>query len=162
MDDPDRHRGSHDVALRLLARGDLSTSQLRERLRRRGLPTDEIERTLARLTRAGLLDDLRTAVARARRAVHVKLRGRRRAAEELSALGIDPQVVERALAAVFEEVDETAVLEQAVAGRVADRIGTRAEFRRLRQALIRRGFAPEDVTAALLARTREDAGFVEE
>lgn len=160
--DPDRHRDSHDVALRLLARGDLSTSRLRERLRRRGLSADEIERTLARLTRAGLLDDLRTAVARARRAVHVKLRGRRRVAGELSALGFDPQVVDRALAEVFGETDETAVLKQAVARRAADGIGTRTEFRRLHRALIRQGFPPEEVTAALLAQTRGDADSVEE
>ena len=162
MDDRGRDRGSRDVALRLLARGDLSTSRLRERLGRRGLPADEIERTLARLTRAGLLDDRRTAVARARRAVHVKLRGRRRAAGELSALGFDPQVVDQALAEVFGEVDEATVLQRAIARRAAGRIATRAEFRRLRQALIRQGFPPEEVTAALLARTGEDADFVEE
>ena len=162
MDDRGPDRGSRDVALRLLARGDLSTSRLRERLGRRGLPADEIERTLARLTRAGLLDDRRTAVARARRAVHVKLRGRRRAAGELSTLGFDPQVVDQALAEVFGEVDEATVLQRAIARRAADRIATRTEFRRLRQALIRQGFPPEEVTAALLARTGDDADFVEE
>ncbi len=157
-----RHGGSHDVALRLLARRDLSTSQLRERLLRRQLPADEIELTLTRLTRAGLLDDMRIAVAHARRTVQVKLRGRQRARQELHALGIDPPVASRALAEVFDEVDEGAVLERAVARRVEGPIRTRAELRRLHQALLRQGFPPDEVTAALLARTGADAAFVEE
>ena len=157
-----RDSGSHDAALRLLAGRDLSTSRLRERLLRRRLPADEIEHAITRLTRAGLLDDARTAVAHARRAVQVKLRGRRRARRELHALGIDPQVAGRALAAVFAEVDEATVLERAIARRVEAPVRTRAEFRRLHQALIRQGFTPDDVTAALLARTGGDAVFVEE
>ena len=157
-----RDSGSHDVALRLLAGRDLSTSQLRERLLRRQLPADEIERAITRLTRAGLLDDARTAVAHARRAVQVKLRGRRRARQELHALGIDPQVAGRALATVFAEVDEATVLERAIAKRAQAPVRTRAEFRRLHQALIRQGFAPDEVTAALLAQTEGDAAFVEE
>ena len=157
-----RREGSHDVALRLLASRDLSTSQLRERLLRRRLPAGEIERAITRLTAAGLLDDARIAVAHARRAVQVKLRGRRRARQELHALGIDPPVANRALAAVFDEVDEGAVLERAVARRVEGPIRTRAEFRRLHRALLRQGFPPDEVTAALLARTGGDAAFVEE
>ncbi len=154
--------GCHDVALRLLAGRDLTTSQLRERLLRRELPADEIDRTLDRLTRAGLLDDARAAVAHARRAVNVKLRGRRRARRELEALGIDPPVAERVLAMVFDEVDEAAVLERAIARRVRGPVRTRAELRRLHQALVRQGFARDQVAAALLARAGDDAALVEE
>ncbi len=157
-----RENGCHDVALRLLAGRDLTTSQLRERLRQRGLPADETDRTLDRLTRAGLLDDARTALAHARRTVQVKLRGRQRARRELESLGIDPPVVERALAAVFDEVDEAAVLERAIAKRAGGPIRTRAELRRLHQALLRQGFARDQVTAALLARAGDDAALVEE
>lgn len=161
MDDGGRDR-SHDIALRLLARRDLSTSRLRERLLRRGLPADDIERAIARLTRAGLLDDARTAEAHARRAVYVKLRGRRRAEQELRALGIDAQTAGRALAAVFAEVDETALLKRAIDRRAEGPIRTRAEFRRLHQALVRQGFPPDETAAALLALTRGDGAFMEE
>ena len=154
--------GGHDAALRLLAGRDLTTAQLRGRLRRRGLPPDEVERTLDRLTHAGLLDDARTAAASARRAVLVKLRGRDRARRELEALGIDPGAADRALAAVFDEVDEATVLERAIAKRVRAPIATRAELRRLHGALVRQGFAPDEVTAALLARAGGGAAFVEE
>ena len=154
--------GAHDAALRLLAGRDLTTSQLRGRLRRRGLPADEVERTLDRLTRAGLLDDARTAAAHARRAVLVKLRGRARARRELDALGVGPEAADRALAAVFGEIDEATVLERTIAKRVRGPIATRAEFRRLHGALVRQGFPPDEVTAALLARAGGDAAFVEE
>ncbi len=154
--------GGHDAALRLLAGRDLTTAQLRARLRRRGLPADEVERTLDRLTRAGLLDDARTAAAHARRAVQVKLRGRGRARRELEALGIGPGDADRALAAVFDEVDEATVLERAIAKRVRGPIATRAELRRLHGALVRQGFAPDEVTAALRARAGGGAAFVEE
>ncbi len=154
--------GCHDVALRLLAGRDLTTSQLRERLLRRELPADEIERTLDRLTRGGLLDDARTAVALARRAVQVKLRGRHRARRELEALGIDPPVAERALALVFAEVDEAAVLERAIARRARGPVRTRTELRRLHQALVRQGFARDEVAAALLVQAGADAALVEE
>lgn len=157
-----RESGGRDVALRLLARRDLSTSQLRRRLLRRGLPADQIERTLDRLTREGLLDDARTALVHARRAVEVKLRGRRRTRRELEALGIDPPVADRALAAVFGEVDEAAVLERAITRRAEGPIRTRAELRRLHRTLLRQGFARDQVTAALLARAGTDADFVEE
>lgn len=157
-----RESGCHDVALRLLAGRDLSTSQLRQRLLRRGLPADEIERTLDRLTRAGVLDDARTALAHARRTVQVKLRGRQRARRELESLGIDPPVLERALAAVFDEVDEAAVLERAIAKRAGGPMRTRAELRRLHQALVRQGFPRDEVTAALLARVGDGAALVEE
>ena len=159
---PGRRDSSHDVALRILAGRDISTSRLRGRLLRRELPADEIERAITRLTAAGLLDDTRVAVDHARRAVEVKLRGRHRARRELHALGIDPPVASRALAAVFDEVDEGAVLERAIAKRVEGPIRTRAEFRRLHRALLRQGFPGDEVTAALLARTEGDAAFVEE
>ena len=157
-----RESGCHDVALRFLARRDLTTLQLRERLLRRELPADEVERTLDRLIRAGLLDDARTAVAHARRAVQVKLRGRQRARRELEAIGIDPPTAERALELVFAELDEAAVLARAIARRVKGPLRTRTELRRLHRALVRQGFAREQVTAALLARAGTDAALVEE
>ena len=157
-----RESGCHDVALRLLARRELTTSQLRDRLLRRGLPAGEIDRTLDRLTRSGLLDDARTAVAHARRTVQVKLRGRHRARRELESLGIDTPVAERALALVFAEVDEAAVLERAIARRARGPVRTQAELRRLHQALVRQGFARDEVAAALLARAGADAALVEE
>ena len=158
---PARTPGAYQVALRLLAGRDLSTAQLHDRLTRRGLAVPEIEAAITRLTDARALDDSRTAVAYARRAAEVKLRGKGRTRRELDALGIDPATARRAIDDVFDDVGEESVLERAIAKRLHGPIGTHAQFRRLYQALLRQGFPPEQVAAALVARAGGDIAFVE-
>jgi len=155
-------RSAHQVALRLLARREHSTSQIRLRLARQGLPEPEVEAAIARLTHAGLLDDARVARAWARRAAEIKLRGRSRTRREIEALGISPDIARQAVDTVFEEFDEEAVLERAIAKRVDGPIRDRAHFRRVYQALLRQGFPPDRVAARLLAGTDGAEPFVEE
>ena len=145
----------YHIALRLLARRELSTSQLRDRLTRRELPHSEIEAAITRLTRERAVDDARTARASARRAAEVKLRGQSRARRDIEALGIDPATARRAVAEIFDEVDEESVLARAIAKRLASPIRDRAQFRRLYQALLRQGFPPDRVAELLMARFRE-------
>lgn len=151
---PPRSPSAYQVALRLLARRELSTTQLRDRLARRELPPGEIDTAIARLTRERAVDDARTALTYARRAAEVKLRGRSRARREIEALGIDPETAARAVAAVFDEIDEASVLERAIGKRLRGPIGDPAHFRRLYQALLRQGFPAEQITAALMPRFR--------
>ena len=54
---PSRPRSAHQVALRLLARREYSTSQIRVRLARRELPEPEVDAAIARLTDAEELGD---------------------------------------------------------------------------------------------------------
>lgn len=157
-----RPQSAYQTALRLLARRELSAAQLRDRLTRSALPTPEIEAAIVRLTREHAVDDIRTALAYARRAAEVKLRGQNRTRREVEALGIDPAIARRAVAAVFDEVDEDKVLERAIAKRLDGPIHDPAQFRRLHQALLRQGFSPDRVTAVLLSRTGRDTAFVEE
>ena len=145
---------TYQVALRLLARRELSTGQLRDRLTRRELPPSEIEAAITRLTRERAVDDARTALAYARRAAEVKLRGQSRTRREIEALGIDPATARRAVAEVFDEVDEASVRERAIAKRLDGPIRDRAQFRRLYQALLRQGFPPDRVAAALVVRSQ--------
>ena len=159
---PPRTPSAYQIAVRLLARRELSTAQLRDRLTRRDLPRAEIEAAIARLTRERAVDDTRTALAYARRAAEVKLRGQSRARWEIEALGIDPATARRAVAAVFDEVDEESVLERAIAKRVGGPIRDHAQFRRLYQALLRQGFPPDRVAAKLFSCAGRDAAFVEE
>lgn len=159
---PPRARGAHEVALRLLARREYSTAQIRLRLARRALPEPEIDAAIARLTQAGLLDDARVARAWARRAAEIKLRGQNRTRREIEALGIAPETARQAVAAVFGELDEEAVLERAIAKRLEGPIRDRAHFRQLYQTLLRQGFPPDRVAAQLLTRTGEAGAFVEE
>ena len=148
-----RSPSAYQTAVRLLARRELSTGQLRDRLTQRELPPSEIEAAITQLTRERAVDDARTALAYARRAAEVKLRGQSRARREIEALGIDPATARRAVAEVFDEVDEESVLERAIAKRLDGPIRDRAQFRRLYQALLRQGFPPDRVKDALVVRT---------
>ncbi len=149
-----RSLSAYQTAVRLLARRELSTGQLRDRLAQRELPPSEIEAAITRLTRERAVDDARTALAYARRAAEVKLRGQSRARREIEALGIDPATARRAVAEVFDEVDEESVLERAIAKRLDGPIRDRAQLRRLYQALLRQGFPPDRVAAALGTRAQ--------
>jgi regulatory protein len=153
---------AYQIAVRLLARRDLSTVQLRERLTRREFPSSEINAAIARLTRERVVDDERMALGRARLAVEIKFRGQRRTRLEIEALGIDRETARRAVATVFDEVDEDTVLERAIAKRLTGTIHDQAHFRRLYQALLRQGFPPDRVAAALVSRAGRDTTFMEE
>ena len=153
---------TYQVALRLLARRELSTGQLRDRLTRRGLPMAEIETVITRLTRERAVDDARMALAYARRAAEVKLRGQSRALQDIEALGIAAATARRAVDEVFDEVDEDTVLERAVARRLRGPIRDRAHFRRVYQALLRQGFPPDRVAQLLLSRAGDNTTLVEE
>ncbi|MDP6579588.1 MAG: RecX family transcriptional regulator [Vicinamibacterales bacterium] len=157
-----REPSAYQIGLRLLARRELSTAQLRDRLTRREFATSEIETAIARLSHEGAVDDTRTALAYARRAAEVKLRGKSRARREIEALGIATLTARRAVTEVFDEIDEQSVLERAIAKRVHGPIRDRAELRRLNQALLRQGFPPDRVAKALLSRAGRDTAFVEE
>jgi len=150
-----RSSSAYQIALRLLARRELSTTQLRDRLARRELPSAEVETAIARLSRERVVDDARTALIYARLAAEVKLRGRSRAQREIEAIGIDPETAGRAVVAVFDEIDEESVLKRAIAKRLNGPIGDSAQFRRLHQALLRQGFPPERVAAVLMTRFPE-------
>ena len=149
-----RTPSAYQIALRLLARRELSTGPLRDRLTQRELPRSEIEAAIARLTRERAVDDARTALAHARRTAEVKLRGQSRARREIEAMGIDSATAGHAVAAVFDDVDEESVLERALAKRLDGPIRDRAQFRRLYRALLRQGFPPDRVAAALMARSQ--------
>ena len=157
-----RTANAYQIALRLLARRELSTSQLRERLVRRELPVVEIETAIAKLTHSGAGDDGRVAHAHARRAAEVKFRGQRRTRQEIEALGIDAETARRAVAEVFVEADEEVVLERAIDKRLDGPVRGRAQFRRLYRSLLRQGFPPDRVAAQLMSRAEGDGTFVEE
>ena len=136
----------------MLARRELSTAQVRERLQRLRFEPAQIEPALQRLVRDGALDDPRTAATYAHRAAHVKMQGQRRAARELRALGIDHKLAEAAVGQVYGEFDEQVVLERALARRLRGEIQSRAELRRLYQYLLRQGFEASAAMATLTGR----------
>jgi len=97
------------------------------------------------------LDDARVARAYARTAAGVKGRGRLRVMRELNAMGIARDVATEALAEVFADVDEHALIAKALQKKMRGRprISSAAEHARLYQFLMRQGFTPAGIAAAL-------------
>jgi regulatory protein len=143
---------AYTTALTLLGRRELSAKQLRERLLRRQFPEADVEAVLDRLRRDRTLDDRRVALAAARMAATIKGRGRRRVLHYVQQLGVSSDLAAAAVAEVFAEVDETALLDRAIAKRLRQPVAAldaRAKARLVRQ-LVSQGFE----LAAVLARLR--------
>jgi regulatory protein len=138
-------------ALRLLGRRELSVKELRERLIDREHPADEIDRAIEHLLDTKALDDARVARAYARTASNVKGRGRVRVMRELSAMGIAKDTASEAVAEVFADVDERALIAKALQKKMRGRprIADAAEHARLYQYLMRQGYTPAGISAAL-------------
>ena len=151
---------AHTEGLKLLARRELSVENVRARLADRGFPREDIEEAIARLLESGALDDGRVARAYARRALEVRGRGRLRVKRELLQMGIESDVVAEALGEVFGEVDERGLIAEALQKKLRGRtkLASPQEYARLYQYLMRQGFSPAGVTAAL-RRFRGGAGL---
>jgi regulatory protein len=143
----------YTYALTLLARRELSAAQIRSRLKKREYSDADIAAAVARLQAARALDDGRVARAHARTAASIKGRGRIRVLREIEALGIDRSTARDAVAEIFAELDEDALLGKALDRKLRGRrIQNSAEFRRLHQFLMRQGFEAAKIVRALEAR----------
>jgi regulatory protein len=139
------------TALRLLARRELSEAQVRTRLARREFESGEIDAAVARLQRERALDDRRTALACARTEAHVKRHGRLRAVRAVEALGIERELARTAVAEVFREVDEDAVIRQVLERRLRHgaSLDDPATLRRMQRYLLAQGFDAGAIHVAL-------------
>jgi regulatory protein len=138
-------------ALRLLARRELTEKQLRDRLLDRDHSREEVDRVIAHLLESRTLDDDRVARAYARTASGVKGRGRLRVMRELTEMGVARHTATEAVAEVFADVDERALIAKALQKKMRGRprIADPAEHARLYQYLMRQGFTPAAIVAAL-------------
>jgi regulatory protein len=150
------NRTAYVDALHLLGRRELSVRQLRERLRDREHADADIDRAIALLLENRALDDRRVADAYIRTAVKVKGRGRLRIQRELQEIGIEKDVAAAALADAFGDLDERSLIAQALKKKLrgTTRIASPAEYARVYQFLLRQGFSPAAVSAALQAYRR--------
>ncbi|HLZ72316.1 MAG TPA: RecX family transcriptional regulator [Dehalococcoidia bacterium] len=133
-----RHR-AYEASLHLLSYRPRSEQELRDRLRRKGLPAEAIAATVERLRGAGLLNDEQFArqwVAERGSGAHA--RGRSLLAAELRARGVR----DAGAAAALSEVDDEAQVRAVARAHAAKlRVATYEEFyRRLGSFLQRRGF----------------------
>jgi regulatory protein len=144
-------RSAYLDALHLLARRELSVAECRARLTAKEHPQDEVDKAIEHLLETGALDDNRVARAYVRTALAVKGRGRLRIQRELMEKGIPRPIAVDALAEAVGSTDERAMVAKAIQKRLRGRtaVKDRAESARLYQYLVRQGFTPSAVLAAL-------------
>ena len=141
---------AYSDALKLLARRELSAAEIRTRLLHRDHTPEEADAAIARLQESRALDDRRVARAYARTALSVKGRGRLRVTRELQAMGIARDVITEAVAEVFGDLDERALIDKAIQKKLRGKpVKTIQERARLYQFLMRQGFTPAAVAAVL-------------
>ncbi len=138
---------AYRTLLRALERRAFARRDLARRLVRRGHPAAAIEAALDRAQRAGLLDDagfagdyVESRVARGR--------GPSRIARDLTAMGVDRGVIDRALAERWPQETDAGSMAAALAARRAAQLGNlpvAIKRRRVLGYLARRGFAGHEV-----------------
>jgi regulatory protein len=148
-------RSTYLAALKMLARRELSETQVRQRLVRFGHDLESVDAAVARLKEARAIDDSRTAEAIARTESSVKRRGRLRVQRQIESAGIDAATARRAVDEVFGALDPDALLEAALARRLGRRtsIADEGELGRLYRYLIGQGFPSDRIVRALKARS---------
>ena len=138
----------------LLSARELSEAQLRTRLTRRQLNPDEIESTIQKLRRDGTLSDRRVALAAARLESTIRHRGSGRVLQKLRQMGIDGSIAKSAVSEVFEDVDESALLDRAFERRLRGKSTQDLDEKgraRIVRGLAAQGFAIEAILKRLRA-----------
>jgi regulatory protein len=151
--DSDARRAYTD-GLKLLARRELSESQLRERLARRKHQTDAVAAAIERLREERAIDDTRVAEAIARTQTALRKRGKLRIRLEIERAGIAAAIARRVVDDVFADLDADALLDAALAKRLrpGHDIPDDRTFTRLYRYLVGQGFDPDRVMALLRTR----------
>lgn len=152
---------AYDAALRLLGVRARSRAELLSRLRDKDFPAEEIDSVMARLDRAGLIDDADFAEQWVRSRHQHSGKGRTALRHELRHKGVDQLVIDQALSQVDDDAehDRAAELLRRKIARlgpedVLDRGDRDKHTRRLVAMLARRGYAP--ALALDLVRTELD------
>jgi len=139
------------AALRALVRRAHSIHEMREYLERRAESKDRVSGVIARLREQNYLDDGRCAADYARAHAQSRRQGRFRIARELRARGVPDRHIEAAIAAVFAETDESALVRARLRRHLAHMRGTigQPELARLYRSLLRAGFSTDVIRVEL-------------
>lgn len=155
-------RSTYDRALDLLAIRARSVAELRRKLIQKGEEAAAVDETIARLIDQRLLDDAEFARQFARAKVVSAGASRRRISAELARKGVERSVADRAI----DELGETEGIDPSTAiTRVAEKkwkslskLDDRTAKRRLYAFLARRGFNPDEISAAMQSLGTGDGG----
>ena len=140
-----RHSEIRLQAARMASSRMLSKKELADRLRRKGVESDEAKAAAERMEELGAVNDAAYAGAVVRHYAAMGY-GRGRVEQELYRRGISRELWDEALAELSDSADVIdAFLQSKLKGRRPDR----AETKRLSDALLRRGFGWSDIRSAL-------------
>ena len=150
-DEPLTPAAARTLVLGWLGQRELSSSQVRLRLRRRRCADEVIDAAIATLVAEGALDDTRAARARARHDVAIKRRGPARVLRQVQALGVDRDTARDAVASAFADVDQDAMIRAALDRKLRGRPfpTERPEVAKLFAWLMRQGFDADRVSRIL-------------
>lgn len=150
--EPETAESAYQYSLRLLAARDYSVARLRNKLAARGVADEDQESVLIRLQDGGWLDDRRYAERFAASALSDGRFFGPRLRLEMRRRGFEAALVDDVLAALQEDLDETAEIRKVVENRNPDFVFSTAsdrDKRRIVAYLQRRGFSLPAVFRAL-------------
>jgi regulatory protein len=151
------------ASLLALMRRAHSIHEMKDYLERRAEDKELVPLVIARLRELNYLDDARYALDYARQHAQFRGQGRFRIARELRARGVPDRHIEAALAAVFVDADETALVRKRLERKLAH-IHVPLDQRKvasLYRSLLRSGFPADIIRAELHRATRAEVPNVE-
>jgi regulatory protein len=156
LDAAEQRVQAHDAALRLLSHRSRSESEMRTRLKMRGIEPQAVDDEIERLRSAGLLDDEKFAQAWVADRQRLSPRGRRMLRYELLGRGIAPEAAERAT----RDIDDLELALEAARSRArkASSNDYQAFATRVGGYLQRRGFGYDVIMEAMRIVWAELAG----
>ena len=140
--------------LKMLARRELSEAQVRQRLARKQHAADAIDAAIERLRAERAIDDARVAEAIARTETSIRRRGKLRVRLQIDRAGIGKAIAKQAIDAVFDNIDDDALMEASLQKRLRGRetIADDREFQRLYRYLAAQGFESDRIVRLLSKR----------
>ena len=142
--------------LKMLGRRELSEAQVRQRLVRKGHDAGAIDEAIARLRAERAVDDARVAEAIARTETSIRRRGKLRVRMQIERAGIAKTIAKQAVDAVFDAIDDDALIEASLQKRLRgrDTIADDREFQRLYRYLAAQGFESDRIMKLLSSRRK--------
>jgi SOS response regulatory protein OraA/RecX len=145
----------YTAALRALVRRAYSVYEMRLFLENRTEEAAAAKRMLARLRQEKMIDDARYALDFARSRANVRRQGRHRIARELRRRGVADPYIEAAVAQVFTETDETALVRKMIERRL--RAARKSdETRDFKRGKAEKGEKSDDFAAKVAAKKLAD------
>jgi regulatory protein len=154
----------YTAALRALMRRAHSVHEMKEYLKLRAENADDAAAVLERLKEQNYLDDARYAREYARAHAQGRRQGKFRIARELRARGVPDKHIEAALAAIFAETDENALVRARLERKLRQLRGPLDQRRRasIYQSLLRAGFSADTIRTELRAAIRQSTAEADE